>query len=397
MKTTKLIYHETLYNVENFTDVVRFYRHFSQNNTTKRKISDLIASGVFNYCQYNDYYFHVRSSSYITVVDTTTKDLTPYYTGTHNTYNRAVRMCSYNREHFFRADYNWIELHSGGFVNDELYGTSVLEYSGRYFLTQQDLDIWKAANVKYVSSYHSDSSREYCFDDIKPERFKVGFECEKEDIKVRNSLSITEFKNITGGYWRKESDSSLDSRNGFELISPIMDFNVDRIQEYLKQFPVLLEHINADFNTITCGGHINISDTEQNGPELFESISGYVPVLYSMYSNRLSNSYSVGQKKEELKRGSRAAICVKSERIEIRIFSAIRNIDVLLFRLRLVRFMLDNFTSDPAQAVKNLRSNSELFNGIYSRDILARMLRRAEILGEDYNFANNAKSYAELA
>jgi hypothetical protein len=157
-----------------------------------------------------------------------------------------------------------------------------------------------------------------------------------------------------------------------------------------------MQHINAKYNLHSCGGHITISDVEQDGFSLFDSISGYVPVLYSMYGNRINNTYSQAQKKEELRRGSRSALCVKDNRVEIRIFSAIRDYDILMFRLKLIRFFLDNMTDSPSEAIKNLRQNSDLFNGIYNRETLARMLRRAEFYGEEFNFSD-VRPYSELA
>jgi hypothetical protein len=385
MKTNILIYHENKYDLTQFANVIAFYRKFFTINSTRRTISELINAGVFAYCPFNDVYFHVRSSA-STRVTTADGETHNYYTGVYNTHNKPARNCMYSGLNYFRDSVAWIELNSGGYVN-AIHEHHLHSYNGRWFVSEADMISWKRYNIRYVSPYHSDSSSEYIFDDIKPERFQVGFEVEKEDINVRNSISINDFKTATGGYWRKESDSSLDSNSGFELISPYMDFNVDRIAQYLHESDVIIQHINAEYDLATCGGHINLSDKQQNGIELFESISGYVPVLYSMYSNRLRSGYSQGLKKEELKHGARAAVCVKPNRIELRLFPAIRNVDILLFRLRLLRFMCENFTEDYSTALKNLRQNSDLFIGIYNRETLSRMLRRAEFYAIDYEFS----------
>jgi len=395
METTILIYHETKYDLSVYADVVRYYRHFKRNNNTMRKISDLIESGVFAYCKYNDVYFHLRSCPSARVFSIADNWIYKYYIGTYNQYGARYRYCSYTERHYFTSEVTFISLANGGYVADD-YLSEIFSYGDNHFLTENELEDWKQSNIRFVSAYHSDGVKEYPFDDIKPERFRVGFEAEKEDVMVRNSMSITEFKQWTDGVWKKENDSSLDSRSGFELISPVMDLNIERIERYLQSNDIIMQHINAKYNLHSCGGHITISDVEQDGFSLFDSISGYVPVLYSMYGNRINNTYSQAQKKEELRRGSRSALCVKDNRVEIRIFSAIRDYDILIFRLKLIRFFLDNMTDSPSEAIKNLRQNSDLFNGIYNRETLARMLRRAEFYGEEFNFSD-VRPYSELA
>lgn len=394
MLSNIVIYHSIKYDVSNTREVFAFYRHFMRNNSTPRRLRDMIEAGVFGYCDFNQLYFHRRSSQYRTVYNADGEAQT-YYNGTYDMQGLNLRMCDYSGNLYIREDWNWLEFYSGEHFRS-IHRGDVIEYRNRFFRDENEVNDWKERNLRYVSNYHSSSPTEVPFDDIKPEVFKVGFEAEKEDATVRNSVDIQTFLNDSGGYWRKESDSSLDSRRGFELISPIMDFNVERIERYINETPFILEHINAEYNSVTCGGHITVSEVNKSGLTVFENISGYVPILYAMYNNRLSNDYCRAHNKETLKRGQRSAINVKSACVEIRIFPAIRDMENLMFRLRLVRLMLDNPTNDTKAAIKVIRDNSALFSGIYSRENLSRMLTRAAVYAEDYDFTTNP-NYAEFA
>jgi hypothetical protein len=192
----------------------------------------------------------------------------------------------------------------------------------------------------YTDDYHSSNSKYY--PDINSCRFRIGFEIEKEDEDVKKSISISDFRSMLP-LWRKERDGSLNDSSGYELISPVFPLDVNLIEEHIKSSSILKSHINADFSD-SCGGHINVSDSNSTTETLYDNLSGYFSVLYALYPSRVSHGYCMGYSKDHMKKesGKRLAINMKNDRIELRIFPAVRSIKNLLFRLRLVEFMMHN-------------------------------------------------------
>jgi hypothetical protein len=192
----------------------------------------------------------------------------------------------------------------------------------------------------YTDEYHSNGTKYY--PDIIDNRFRIGFEIEKEDEDVKESITISDFRSVLP-LWRKERDGSLDDSSGYELISPVFPLDVNLIEEHIKSSHILKSHINADFSD-SCGGHINISDSNSTPETLYDNLSGYFSILYALYPKRVSHGYCKGYSKDYMKKesGKRLAINMKNDRIELRIFPAVRSVKNLLFRLRLVEFMMQN-------------------------------------------------------
>jgi hypothetical protein len=224
------------------------------------------------------------------------------------------------------------------------------DYSGCFYLNEENTPEFQEREEEeeeeeddrnyYTNDYHSDSS-DYFDEDIYS-RFHIGFEIEKEDSDVKESISIYDFKEKLPK-WRKERDGSLDDYSGYELISPIFPMDLDLIENHIKSSSILMRHINADFSN-SCGGHINVSDSENTPEDLYDNLSGYFSILYALYPNRIHGTYSKGYSKNYMKKegGKRLAINLKNDRIELRIFPAVRSVKNLLFRLRVVEFMLKN-------------------------------------------------------
>lgn len=221
----------------------------------------------------------------------------------------------------------------------------------------------------YLRDYHSRCSEFYYFDTPIKTKFFIGYEVEKEDYTVLQSLFVTEFENTCTG-WRKERDGSLDSDSGFEVISPIFPLSVPHIEKLIRENPVLVNHINADYGS-HCGGHINISKENWTGEELFDTVKGYMPLLYALFPDRTTISYCMGKKASELKKDNSKyqAIRITYSYIELRIFSAVRNIDHLIWRTKLVEMMLNKPARTPEKAYLNIDLYfMDLFKEMYGSD-----------------------------
>lgn len=226
---------------------------------------------------------------------------------------------------------------------DEVYYS---ENSGQYEYEPDEEE-----REEYIESYHAGTSHIHTFTDTP--RFFIGYEIEKEDMEVKESMFINEFKETCKG-WRKERDGSLNDSSGYELISPTFELNVDKIKELIESNDTLTDHINAK-KSDNCGGHINISESGLTGLQLFEQIEGYTPLIHALYYKRINKNYSKGKANKDLKSSGEKfqSIKIHSNRIEYRIVSAVPNLNTLLWRTRLFDFILNNKTNSVKEAYFN--------------------------------------------
>jgi hypothetical protein len=172
---------------------------------------------------------------------------------------------------------------------------------------------------------------------------------EKEDINACG-IYYKEVYDRTG--WGKENDGSLDGCIGYELVSPTFDLFTNDMDNDIKD-PDLITLINAK-SSENCGGHINVSSTKYSPDELFEGMSGFIPLLYSMYENRLDKSYSKAKKKQEYfyTRDKYSSFYIKNNRVEIRLPSSVKSIKNLLWRRDLMRIIMTNINASEVDVLK---------------------------------------------
>lgn len=192
--------------------------------------------------------------------------------------------------------------------------------------------------------------------------FNVGVEIEKEDLPIKVSATFKAIDLLTRG-WIKEYDGSLNG-SGFELVSPVFDLFSNDLENEINEHRVLEEHINASYSK-RCGGHINISSSHHSPTELFNKLSGYLPLLYAMYPNRIRTTYSLAKKKKNYTEGDHyAAVNILSNRIEFRIFPAVANVAELMWRLKLIRYMCNNLGATENQVYSALKDESSELRAI---------------------------------
>lgn len=229
---------------------------------------------------------------------------------------------------------------------------------------------------EYLRDYHSGGYHRISFGGKKV-RYKIGYEIEKEDEDVLESITINDFECETNHCWRKEKDGSLNS-SGYELISPTFDFNMTRIFEHIEKNEVLVDHINAKYSQ-RCGGHIHLSEEGLTGYELFDKIKGYTPLFYALYYGRVDKDYCKGKKNEDLKNDNNKyqAIKIHDNRIEFRIISAVPNLDTLKWRTKLLRTILTYPTDDVVKAYYYVDTKfTGLLKQTYSNDKLTKLKER---------------------
>lgn len=228
----------------------------------------------------------------------------------------------------------------------------------------------------YLRGYHDGSYREYTFDN--KSQYKIGYEIEKEDKDILESIDIEDFEEQTEYKWRKESDGSLCSSSGYELISPTFEFNITKIFKHIESNEILVDHINANHST-SCGGHINLSQKGLSGNELFDRIKGYTPLFYALYHGRVDKNYCKGKNNRDLKYENEKyqAIKIHDNRVEFRIISAVPNVKTLKWRSKLIMAILKNPTDDVIQGYYNVDTKfTRLLKETYTDERLVTLKER---------------------
>lgn len=280
------------------------------------------------------------------------------------------------------ADTDVRELHNGDMVHlptmeDEVtylhYGNYQGEYAwtddcvyceddGEYYHQDDEGDyiFWNERTGEYQTSpvrnnscheYHHGFRRNWANNET---RFTIGFEVEKEDSHV---LDTWDLDDADATDWCRETDGSLSDDEGFELVSPVFDLFDDKLDNQIKTSRVLRDHLNADV-TSNCGGHINFGMQGVDGRELFDKMQAYVPLFLTIYRHRLGNTYSrIQRKADDYKRaGKYSAIHVKGSYIEIRVPSAVKSVNNLLWRRDLMRIIAQNLDAKPLQVITAMLS-----------------------------------------
>jgi len=88
--------------------------------------------------------------------------------------------------------------------------------------------------------------------------------------------------------------------------------------------------------------------------EVYQSIKSYMPMLYALYQGRAKNTYCPAISKHSSASDKYGAAYIKDSRLEFRIFSAVKNVDNLLWRTELVKYMVSNRDISEAQVLKNM-------------------------------------------
>lgn len=315
-------------------------------------------AGEVVYCEYGDCFAHEDEVS----------SCNGYYFITEEGYNHNIEWSEYNNDYICtdncESHYGVYDRrgNEGWFYCDDYvyaYGTyyadaDVAEANGLFY--DDDEGEWykeedRRASVKHCNATYHDLCRKNRFT-IAP-KFSIGFEIEKEDGDA-GLIEYQELYDSTNG-WIKESDGSLNE-DGYELVSPAFDLYSDLLDKEIKSSKDLITLINGN-TSHRCGGHINVASSEYTPDQLFEGLSGFLPLIYSMYPHRINVDYSKAKKKHEYFNKSKySAVFIKDHLVEFRIFSGVKSIENLLWRRDLIRIMCDNINKSEKEVLRMLVS-----------------------------------------
>jgi hypothetical protein len=340
------------------------YYYYSQDDYVYLHDGDVIHLDDSFYCEGKDENYHIDDMQEV-------KGASCSYYSKDYVRNNSDFYC-YDGEYYY---YNSLSDYDLAVAEDdnEVYHIDDLYYhdGDGWYTYEPDDD-----SDTYVRGYHNNGFRTKDFNN--KSKYKIGYEIEKEDRDVKESICIDDFEYHTQNLWRKESDGSLDDEAGYELISPTFEFNITEIFKLIESNDELVKHINADYGK-SCGGHINLSQKGLTGHELFDKIKGYTPLFYALYYGRVDKNYSKGKSNDDLKSENEKyqAIKIHDNRVEFRIISAVPNVKTLKWRTRLLAMILKNPTADVRLAYYNVDTKfTRLLSETYNEEKLSLLKKR---------------------
>jgi hypothetical protein len=313
------------------------------------------------YCTPKDYDFYALKRKCRKAVDT----------GNYH-YDTSGLVLSYDTDRYFENTDNLTYTEDGYYFENE------------DELTMIDGNYWKNPPID-LAEYHDECRDDSALHDDNID-IRVGYECEKEDREILIKHGHT-YMNENYSFV-KESDSSLSSGSGFEFVSPVYDLFGSAIMDDLENYDIA-DHINADYSS-SCGGHMSISKRGVESKELFHNIRYFAPLFVAMYRHRAGNSYSEIKMYNEYSSSRNAFALSGNGRVEIRIFPAIKNVDNLKWRIKLLRLMFEETPRSPLHML-NMMLNKEHplhlhLRKIYSEEKLRSITKLTMLISSAHGF-----------
>ena len=239
-------------------------------------------------------------------------------------------------------------------------------------------------------SYHHFTPRAVRIENNKGD-FNFGLEIEKVDREVKVQVNAHQLHQDIK--WCKEQDASLRDENGlnykgFEVVTPVYSLFGNLWKKDFEKEDVT-KILNAQFNK-KCGGHFNLSSTKYSPDELFEGLSPFFPLLYSMYESRIHEGYCYAFKKDKMSYSpeKRTAIYKQSNRIEFRIFPAVRSKENAIWRIDLVKIFVKNINCSEIDVLKMMVNEKSPLH-----KHLLKVYTKEEINGKIFKYIRYAREF----
>ena len=196
-----------------------------------------------------------------------------------------------------------------------------------------------------IQSYHESPTPLNFNDGFKVKtkyKFSVGIEVEKKYFINDYGEEACESGDYVGEY-TLFSGFETDSSCGVEAITnilPLEGIRSKRRNDIFSMFDEAEDIINSPYDT-SCGGHITISietkEKKLSKYDIMDKLKHNLSIIYALYPARLSKSYCCENKKMIWQSNQKySPVYLKYNRVEIRLFSAIKNVEQLKNRYDLL-------------------------------------------------------------
>ena len=251
-----------------------------------------------------------------------------------------LRKCEYS-DQYFHEDCDYITTEDGYDILNEYTEHLYLDSNDYYYYDEDNFP--EQDDRADTFSYHAYGTQDHESYDIairdnEPTYF-VGYEIEKDDYEAKSTISAMDL--IRQCKFRKEEDSSIDSEDGYELISPRYKFDLDIIKKDIETFTSIQELLDAEM-TSKCGMHVSLSHSHNSTSDIFKKLVHWLPLFYGLYPSRVTHDYCLAKKGKDVSEyvAKYSSIYVTPNRLEMRIFPSVYSSKQLLWRLELVKMVL---------------------------------------------------------
>lgn len=335
------------------------YHYNSSRFVTDEQLTEEQDEGTIGWCDHNEQYY--ESDLLVTTDDGDTYHL-----------NYVVEI---NGSYYYEYDDR---------IRHDVYGDSFIEGDESYCYVENEQEWYPDHRCHWCEAseeYHA--GREHECEDCTPPRdsertinryhcsprpdvycgssgFAVGFEIEKKSVGGFDEEGDEVDKLPLFSGWETDASCGVEGiTHAYDPIDP------DYRERFCRDLLDSEEYVNGPSDS-TCGGHINISSRDFLPRELMQKFRKYAPLWYSIYRNRLNNSYCRNDKKIEHGGEKYSPVRTKSFGIEIRLPSRVQSATQLMRRFDLVgmtcRAMKDGWSFNAY--IKSLRDL--LLHGAYS-------------------------------
>lgn len=316
----------TIYDEEEIHTTKFTNKKFHEDEMRDERIVFLDNEGEYTNCEYSNRCIVINNEHGDTFYAHDSQSFKYIYCSDNSKYYEDEAACQYDELVYCEQENDWMTQET---------------YDARY-----DADGYSTHHNTRTYHFFSRRSRR----DDKHCGYSIGLEVEKEDRKAKVSIDADALYEDLG--WCKETDGSLDDKTGFEAVSPVYSLFGKQMMKDLQDERIRTI-LNASYSN-SCGGHINLSSDTFKPRELFEGLSAFLPLLYCLYENRIHEHYCQAKKKSEMsaKADKYSAVYLRENRIEFRIFPAVRSVDNFLWRVELIRIMVKNINATELQVFK---------------------------------------------
>ena len=190
-----------------------------------------------------------------------------------------------------------------------------------------------------ILSNHGDSEHQ---DFSNWAEWRVWLEIEKSEMPSRDD--IIEIKEQG---WSAEEDRTV---SWWEYITPIL--NIEKAYDFIKEtWQNIIENYGVNNK---CWWHIHLSHITKDKDEVYKQVEHYRPILWGLYPTRILNRYC--NKDNDINDRYRD-LSIRQETIEFRIFTGVKSLNQIRFRIELIKFFITNpvYSKEEALALLNTK------------------------------------------
>ena len=259
------------------------------------------------------------------------------------------------------------------------------EHTEAYYYDEDEVGC--PSGPEHINEYHTSRQMVTYKAGATHSDFRIGFEIEKNLFRTEDHDAESRGDHV--GYFDLIAGFETDSSCGVEAVTHILPLASPRSQRRKVVFDMIDEAtciVDSPYDN-SCGGHMTITVRDINdGYDIVDKLRQKIALLYALYRHRLKRSYCEHNKPAKKESNYKySPVHVKSNKVEFRIPSAIRNTKQLKLRYDLMWKMMYYTFKRPIGFEEYLKRVRPIIKRMYSGNE-----RKVDII---YNIARDFRRY----